>query len=234
MDIPLLIFGIIVLIVVIIIAVNVIKAEIREKKHPSAPPKSPEQIKADYLKEIGLNPNKSISFGRFYDIFFDDSKQKFTVYRKVYDYSDIIDYELIENGETYKKSGNGLMRAVVGGALFGGVGAIVGASTTKTTSQEKVNSLYINIFLKGGKLEKINFIDTPTEINGFDYTNNRDKASNLIAILADITKNNEVVPAEAETKYSEADEIAKFKKLYDDGTITYEEFEAKKKQLLNL
>lgn len=225
------IVGIIVLIILIGFVILMAKASNEQKKHPSLPP---EQIKADYLKEIGLNPNKSISFGRFYDIFFDDSKQKFAVNRKVYDYSDIIDYELIENGETYKKSGNGLMRAVVGGALFGGVGAIVGASTTKTTSQEKVNSLYINIFLKGGKLEKINFIDTPTEINGFDYTNNRDKASNLMAILADITKNNEVVPAEAETKYSEADEIAKFKKLYDDGTITYEEFEAKKKQLLNL
>lgn len=31
-----------------------------------------------------------------------------------------------------------------------------------------------------------------------------------------------------------ADEIAKYKKLLDDGTITKEEFEAKKKQLLNL
>ena len=34
--------------------------------------------------------------------------------------------------------------------------------------------------------------------------------------------------------YSEADELAKFKKLYDDGVITQEEFEAKKQQLLGL
>lgn len=33
---------------------------------------------------------------------------------------------------------------------------------------------------------------------------------------------------------SSADEIAKFKKLLDDGTITQEEFDAKKKQLLGL
>ena len=34
--------------------------------------------------------------------------------------------------------------------------------------------------------------------------------------------------------YSEADELAKFKKLYDDRVITQEEFEAKKRQLLGL
>ncbi|MBQ8767140.1 MAG: SHOCT domain-containing protein [Clostridia bacterium] len=33
---------------------------------------------------------------------------------------------------------------------------------------------------------------------------------------------------------SEADEILKFKKLLDDGVITQEEFDAKKKQILNL
>lgn len=33
---------------------------------------------------------------------------------------------------------------------------------------------------------------------------------------------------------SSADEIAKFKKLLDDGAITQDEFDAKKKQLLNL
>ncbi|HIX15968.1 MAG TPA: SHOCT domain-containing protein [Candidatus Hungatella pullicola] len=35
-------------------------------------------------------------------------------------------------------------------------------------------------------------------------------------------------------KTSEADEILKFKKLLDDGIITQEEFEAKKKQILGL
>ena len=33
---------------------------------------------------------------------------------------------------------------------------------------------------------------------------------------------------------SGADEITKYKKLYDDGVITQEEFEAKKEQLLGL
>ena len=36
------------------------------------------------------------------------------------------------------------------------------------------------------------------------------------------------------TVTSSADEIVKFKKLADDGIITQEEFEAKKKQLLDL
>lgn len=46
---------------------------------------------------------------------------------KIYKYSDIVDYELLEDGESITKGGLG--RAVVGGALFGGVGAVVGGVT---------------------------------------------------------------------------------------------------------
>lgn len=37
-----------------------------------------------------------------------------------------------------------------------------------------------------------------------------------------------------DANYSEADEIAKYKQLFDNGAITKEEYEAKKKQLLGL
>ena len=40
--------------------------------------------------------------------------------------------------------------------------------------------------------------------------------------------------SEQSTAHSDADEIVKFKKLLDDGIITSEEFEAKKRQLLGL
>lgn len=53
-----------------------------------------------------------------------------------------------------------------------------------------------------------------------------------------ISKNekNEQKLAESTTQVSptDADEIGKYKKLLDDGAITQEEFEAKKKQLLNI
>lgn len=46
---------------------------------------------------------------------------------------------------------------------------------------------------------------------------------------------NNMGPKESQAQATDtADEIAKFKKLLDDGTITQEEFDAKKKQLLGL
>lgn len=68
----------------------------------------------------------------------------------------ITDY--IQSSHTYtktKKKG-GITRAVVGGALFGGVGAIVGAatagskSTAKTTYYTQVNGHTLHVYLKNG------------------------------------------------------------------------------------
>ena len=64
-------------------------------------------------------------------IFFDDEQKKFLIPKtlltkaRIYDYSEILSYEIQEDGETITKSGLG--RAIVGGVLLGGVGAIVGS-----------------------------------------------------------------------------------------------------------
>lgn len=39
---------------------------------------------------------------------------------------------------------------------------------------------------------------------------------------------------QSESTLSGADELAKYKKLFDDGVLTQEEFDIKKKQILNL
>ncbi len=61
----------------------------------------------------------------------------------IMDFSDIADVELVENGIKYK-SENGVLRAVVGGALFGDIGAVVGASTAKRS--QNVTSIYIIVY----------------------------------------------------------------------------------------
>lgn len=49
--------------------------------------------------------------------------------KSVYDYSDLLDYELIEDGNTVTSGSLG--RAVAGGLVFGGLGAVVGGMTGK-------------------------------------------------------------------------------------------------------
>lgn len=81
----------------------------------------------------------------------------------IYNFSDISSYELIEDDEVILKSG-GLGRALVGGALFGGAGAIVGGVTAKRKSKKQINKLYIKITLNDftNPVIMIKIIDKPT------------------------------------------------------------------------
>jgi hypothetical protein len=61
-------------------------------------------------------------------------------------FDSIRDYEIQKNGLTvYKKSGT-VGRAIVGGLLFGGVGAIAGAATSKSKGREKIESANFKLF----------------------------------------------------------------------------------------
>ncbi|HHD2752250.1 TPA: SHOCT domain-containing protein [Clostridium perfringens] len=81
----------------------------------------------------------------------------------IYNFSDISSYELIEDDEVILKSG-GLGRALVGGALFGGAGAIIGGITAKRKSKKQINKLYIKITLNdfNNPVIIIKIIDKPT------------------------------------------------------------------------
>lgn len=71
----------------------------------------------------------------------------------------------------------------------------------------------------------------------FYLIKNRDE---VFQILSDLLKEKQDMPIEQTSKYiappqsTEADELAKFKALLDNGAITQEEYEAKKKQVLGL
>ena len=55
------------------------------------------------------------------------------------------------SSEIKGKTSGGLGRAIVGGAIAGPVGAIVGASTAKTKSTSVVNSYDVCVVFKNGK-----------------------------------------------------------------------------------
>lgn len=61
----------------------------------------------------------------------------------IYKFSDAVEFELIEDGNSITKGGIG--RAVAGGLLFGGVGAIVGGVTGKRKTKSTVNKLQVKI-----------------------------------------------------------------------------------------
>lgn len=155
---------------------------------------------------------------------------------KVYKFTDIVNYELLEDGETITKGG-GLGRAIAGGILFGGVGAVVGGVTGGRKSKELINSLRIKITIKNNRTPElyINLITMKTKSTSMLYKLSYEGAQSVLSILdliADENKTGNDTPSGS--NISVADELIKLKKLVDQGVITEEDFNLQKDKLINM
>ena len=119
-----------------------------------------------------------------------------------YNYEDILDYELVVDGEKHQ-SQNGVSRAIAGGLLFGGVGALVGANTAKT--RKSIKSMYINVMLKGGDIERIPFINSETKVDSSFYNMQKDRAERATAMLANMVYEAQQIelPQKTQQNYNE-------------------------------
>lgn len=165
----------------------------------------------------------------------------------VHRYSDIVSISFEENGsDVYNKSLGG---AVVGGILFGGVGAIVGGNTAKATQNKEVRDMYIKILLKSTSNSTIILKIYEAGVDGsvLATKNAADRAlyeglmsevsgiKDIFAIIIDIVdKKQTQSPVSSSSSGSVADELAKLAKLKESGILTEEEFNAQKMKLLNL
>ncbi len=106
-----------------------------------------------------------------------------------YEFSDLISYELIEDDSVVTTGGVG--QALVGGALFGGLGAVAGGITGKRTQKKKVESLHIKVTLNSFKNScvLIPLITKPTKTNSKEYKNAFEDAHKILSILDVITHN---------------------------------------------
>lgn len=151
----------------------------------------------------------------------------------VFNFNDVVSYELIQDGESITKGGVG--RAVAGGILFGGVGAVVGGLTGKKKVVTEIKEYALNVVTKNEFFPKIliNFLTvTSTKSNSIIFKTAQANAQNIMAefdLMIESTNS-----SEKDIQLSSADELRKFKNLLDDGIITQAEFDLKKKQLLEL
>lgn len=167
----------------------------------------------------------------------------------IFEYSDLLNYDMLEDGEQVSSSGFG--QAVAGGFLFGPVGAIVGGINGGRKKKAVCHSLQLQLNLRNTICNKvcIEFLQQETKQNSSLYKDAVKRAQDclgMLQIIANINMSNEVDTTEppeihqqekssdSMPNISAADEILKFKSLLDSGIITEEEFEAKKRQLLDL
>lgn len=191
----------------------------------------------DNLHKIFKSTNE---IGKY--INFDDENELWHVYNVskkitpiIYKYSDILEYELIEDGDSITKGGLG--SAVAGGLIFGGVGAIVGGVTGGKKTKTLVNNLQIKITIKdiNNPIVYINLITTSVKSSSFLYKITQDYAQKILSTLSvilDNAKKQEKISRD-NSDVSIADELVKMKRLLDEGILSQEEFEKAKEKLLN-
>jgi hypothetical protein len=207
----------------------------------------------DELKTLGITIDKSSLALKAYNdyAFVTDDENEFIAIVKpvsiqVLRYSDIVSISYEENGNNvYNKSLGG---AVVGGLLFGGVGAIVGGNTAKATQNKEVSSMSIKILLKSTSNPTIILniysgatLKTKDAANRTLYEGLMKEVTgikDIFSIIIDITDKHSAQAASTPTTLmssagSVADELAKLAKLKDAGILSEEEFNAQKSKLLN-
>lgn len=141
--------------------------------------------------------------------------------RMIYSFDEVAGYESDAPDDlTVTETKGGIGRAVIGAAVAGPVGAIVGAATAKTETHKAYSkeSISIRFVLPLGES------NLPTTVYPGGTTD----------FLRSCKAGAERPQVATSTASSAADELLKFKQLLDMGAITEEEYNAKKTQLLGL
>lgn len=153
----------------------------------------------------------------------------------IINFSDIRSFELIEDGDSVTKGGIG--RSLVGGALFGGAGAVVGAITANK-KKEYCDSLRVEITTNDKSIPSfhIPYISKRTKVKSGEYENAYIIASQLITTLQSVCDNKKETDniIQRESENSIVEKMKKYKELLDLGIITEEEFNKKKQETLGL
>lgn len=188
--------------------------------------------KFDEIENNMLEFNATSTIGNLLSI--DDNNNRICIQSstgpKFIQYKDLISTELLED-DFVKISSGGLKRAIAGGLLFGGAGAIVGGVTGKKKTKSIIKSLKIKITIRDKNNPVIYVVLSKTELktSSLLYKGLIETAQKIIGTLECIINENNNIT----NSLSSADELMKLKELLDSGLLTQEEFNIEKKKILN-
>jgi hypothetical protein len=173
--------------------------------------------------------------------------------KEIYNYDDILESEILEDGKTITTTSRGsqVVGALIGGALIGGVGAIIGGLSGKKTSDEEIYRIDLKVIVNNTKspIKLINFMNSDSDLSTTPVPTKKEEPKyksakrnidhwySLLSVLIKIDDKKEEVKIidKIETKpiLSNADELRKLSDLYKDGILTEEEFTQQKQKLLS-
>lgn len=174
-------------------------------------------------------------------------KEKFGKIRK-YHYSAILSCEILEDGVTTYRKTRTVGRAIVGGIIAGGAGAIIGGLSGKEIQNKEIKNVDLKIVIKDTNKPsyKIRFFDAAEETNGAKksikntdpiYGREFKKATNRLKYWKDIieiiiNKIDGEQTVKQNNISSISDELIKLNDLKEKGILTEEEFQQQKKKIL--
>lgn len=172
----------------------------------------------------------------------DVENQKWSYYNatnqfsQIFDFTQLIDYKILENGNSIIQGRTG--STIIGGALFGGIGALAGASRSRKIN-ETCSELKLEIFVDDLSTSCISIllIDKEVKKDHTDYKNAIDKLIEFESVLKVIISNADNIDVnykEESNQSSIKKQLEELKEMLDDGLITQEDYDKKKKQILGL
>lgn len=195
----------------------------------------------DAISDNEINQQRSKTFHQTKviekELFIDEQNRlwKLKSYGNLYfSFDDIINYECQKNGAGVFSVGVG--SALVGGLLFGGVGAILGG-LSGSKKKEEINEfrIIININNKSYPQLSINLLPTgKVKSDSILFKSYCERAEKIMLGFNSMGGIERRIEENNNKEKSPADEILKYKNLLDTGAITQDEYDAKKKQLLGL
>ena len=166
--------------------------------------------------------------------------QKGKTYSKIYNFNDLISYEVYENGKSKVQGRAGA--ALIGGAFFGIAGLIVGSSMSRSI-EEKCKELKLFIRLNdidGPQIVLVYAHNVDLDKSGWTYRKMKENVQSICSILEymlnekTLEQSCAIEHEEKNAKSSSKKQLQELKEMLDDGLITQEDYEKKKKQILGL
>jgi hypothetical protein len=200
-------------------------------------------LKQKFGDAFVLSRDLPLCYGK--NMLIDNVNKQFVLYinhnfSQVHKYSEVINYEVYENGSSVVKGTAG--EALIGGAFFGLAGMIVGASASKTIT-ENCSSLQLAIRLNDINTPQIliEFMgSTPIDKTSDDYKKLKDNLKEACSVIEYILNNRDLqnaVPAETtlpKQESSKLEQLKEYKRMLDEGLLTTDEYNKLKQQLLGL
>jgi len=195
----------------------------------------------DHLQKTGFTISNSFTWANL-EVVIDTEHKMFEILNSAFctykniKFGELIECETIENDSIVASGGVG--RAIVGGVLAGGVGAIVGASTRGSTSVVSHLAVKLTTNDINNPLFMVELINSQIECATEKYQQARKFADKLQATCTSIIKQENLVQQKVIERKEEVprDNISKIKELgelLEKGILTNGEFQDQKNKLLS-